>query len=389
MNTPSVSRRPSAAQRRLAWALGTTVLALVTGLTWLKLQYGGGQPYPDLSTPPVLPAQRLEVLAEMDFPAGNVAVSADGRVFVNVHPFAQATRFGAPTLFESVHGQLRPYPSVQAQKGLQGIFGMTVDRQQRLWLIEPAGLDHEQTRLTALDLASGKPVFEHRFRKGEATFAQDLRVSPDGRTVVLADTGLFRFTPPALLVMDLPSRRVLRRLPSHASLQPQDWVMRTRSPQGAHRLAFGLVTFAVGVDGIEISPDGQWLTYGAMTHDTLFRVPLAALADPALDDAALSARIEPLGRKPMSDGITLDTQGRVILTDVENGGLMRREADGRLLTLVQDPRIVWADGVVQAPDGALLFTDSAIPVYIDQLARPPSIERLAAGRPYRVWRLPP
>lgn len=38
-------------------------------------------------------------------------------------------------------------------------------------------------------------------------------------------------------------------------------------------------------------------------------------------------------------------------------------------------------------DRSLLFADSAIPAYIDQLARPPSVERLAAVRPYRLYRL--
>lgn len=131
---------------------------------------------------------------------------------------------------------------------------MTVDRQNRLWLIEPAGLDHEQTRLSAIDLASGERVFEHCFAKGEATFAQDPRVSPDGRTVVMADTGLFRFTPPGLLVFDVTTKRLLTRLASHPSLRPQNWVMRTA--KAPHRLGYGLVTFAVGVDGLEISRDG-------------------------------------------------------------------------------------------------------------------------------------
>jgi sugar lactone lactonase YvrE len=360
-------------------------LLLLCFLGWLKWQHGGGSPYPDISTAPLLPTNALEVLVEMDYPPGNVAVSPDGRVFINVHPFAQAQRFGVPTLMELVEGRLLPYPSAEAQRALQGVFGMTVDAQQRLWLIEPAGLDHEQTRLSAIDLGRNQHVFEHRFSAGVAQFAQDLRVSPDGDTVVLADTGLFKFTAPELLVVDVASKRVVTRLATHASLQPQDWVMRT--PLGPHRLGFGLVTFAVGIDGIEISSDGQWLIYAAMTHDTAFRVPLAALVDPAIDDAALAPRIERVGRKPMSDGITFDTQGRLILTDIENGGLMRLEADGTVRTLVRDSRIIWADGVARAPDGALLFTDSAIPAYIDQLARPPTPERLAAGRPYRVWRV--
>jgi hypothetical protein len=36
---------------------------------------------------------------------------------------------------------------------------------------------------------------------------------------------------------------------------------------------------------------------------------------------------------------------------------------------------------------AIVFTDSAIPAYIDQLARPPAEERLVAGRPYHIYRV--
>jgi len=33
----------------------------------------------------------------------------------------------------------------------------------------------------------------------------------------------------------------------------------------------------------------------------------------------------------------------------------------------------------------VLFTDSSIPSYIDQLLRPPALEKLRAGRPYRIY----
>lgn len=361
------------------------VAALALGLLWLKLVHGGGSPYPGVATKPLVPASALETVATMDYPPGNVAVSSNGRIFVNYHPFAKAERFG-PTMFEVVNGNPVPWPSLQAQKDWQGVFGMTVDRQNRLWLIEPAGLDHERTRLTAWNLTSNTKVFEHWFDKGVLPFAQDLRVTADGTRVILADTGLFKFTRPAIAVFEPGTGRLLERLAQHSSTQAQDWTI--SSPFGPHKLGYGLVNFTVGVDGIELSNDGKWLYFGAMSHQRLYRVPVAALGDPSVDEAAFANLVEDQGAKPLSDGITLDAAGRVILTDIEHGGLMRRLDNGQLETLVNDPKIVWADGVVRAPNGDLLFTDSAIPAYVDQFARPPSAERLAAHRPYRLLRLP-
>jgi hypothetical protein len=81
--------------------------------------------------------------------------------------------------------------------------------------------------------------------------------------------------------------------------------------------------------------------------------------------------------------------GSVLITDVENGGIARVHPSGRLSTLVRDPKIVWADGITLTPDGDALFTDSSIPSYIDPLLRPPSLEELQAGKPYRIYRFHP
>ncbi len=371
--------------KRFAIALMAFFLLAVAAI---KIEYGGGIPYPDVSTAPLVDASALEKLVTLDFPPGNVAVAPNGRIFFNYHPFAKAEQFEQATVFELIDNKPEPYPSLEFQSKYQSVFGMTVDRQHRLWFIEPAGLDFAQTRLLAFDLNTNQLVFQHWFAKGELPFAQDLRVTPDGATVILADTGLFKFTDPALIVFDIATKSYRKVLSKHASLRPQDWVMRT--PFGWNKLGYGLVTFAVGVDGIEISEDGQWLYYGAMTHDHLFRAPLAALAGLKFDEAALAGLIEEVGQKPMSDGITIDARGRLLITDIENGGIARLSPEAapqqRLQTLVKSPLVVWADGIVVAPDGSVIFTDSAIPAYVHQLALPPSLERLKHGRPYHVWR---
>jgi streptogramin lyase len=371
-------------------ALGLLAI-IVVGLGFLKLQYGGGTLYPDVSTAPAVPESQVQTLVSLDFPPGNVSTSANGRIFFAYHPFAQVKRFGSPSVFELVNGAPKPYPSAEFQAKYQGVFGMTVDAQNRLWAIEPSGLDHEKSRLIAFDLKTNTQVFEYWFPAKEAQFAQDLRVTADGKTVILADTGLFKFTPPALIVFDIESKSYRKLLSEDASMKPQDWVIRTnvKGVQGQHKLGYGLVTFSVGVDGIEISRDGQWFYYGTMSHDTLYKLPMQAVLDAKLSAADLAKQIQVAGKKPLSDGITIDTQGNILITDVENGGIAKMDAQGKLSTLTKSPQVIWADGIVVAADGRALFTDSAIPAYIDQLARPPSREKLQAGAPFKIYAFKP
>lgn len=74
---------------------------------------------------------------------------------------------------------------------------------------------------------------------------------------------------------------------------------------------------------------------------------------------------------------------------MEHGSIARLTPDGTLTTWVHDDRVVWADGINLTRDGAALFTDSAIPSYLDPLARPPSRERLARRAPHRIYRVRP
>ncbi|HVE83822.1 MAG TPA: L-dopachrome tautomerase-related protein, partial [Myxococcales bacterium] len=163
---------------------------------------------------------------------------------------------------------------------------------------------------------------------------------------------------------------------------PQDWIIRT--PAKEMTFAGGAVALKAGIDGLVLSSDDAWLYYAAMTHDTLYRVRTADLRDPGLDGAALAKRVEKVGRKPLSDGLGIDANGDVLVTDVEHGGVVRVSAGGALTTLLATPKVRWADGVVYGPDGWLYLADSDIP---DQMLQ--SKEHIRAHAPYYIWRLKP
>ena len=304
---------------RLAAVLVVLTLFVVVVV---RVRYGGGQPYPDVTGPPILPDAALETVVSFGQPIGNVAVSADGRLFFTVHPESRPT---GPVLWEWRDAEAVPFPAADLQQSLFDTpLGVVVDRQNRLWTVDHGSHGFGSPRVVALDLGTGEAVVDHRLGPDVAprgSFVQDLQVAPDGRTVYLADVSFWR-QQPALAVLDVASGTARRVLEDHPSVVAQDWIIHTP----AKRMVFfgGLAAMKPGVDGIAVSTDGGWLAYGAMSHDTLYRVPTAALRDASLTVDAVARQVEDLGRKPLSDGLSADVAGGIWITDVEHGAVVRR-----------------------------------------------------------------
>ncbi|MEZ5650961.1 MAG: L-dopachrome tautomerase-related protein [Burkholderiaceae bacterium] len=127
-----------------------------------------------------------------------------------------------------------------------------------------------------------------------------------------------------------------------------------------------------------------WLAYAAMNHDRLFRIPTSVLQDTNVDESALQRSIEDLGPKPLNDGLSVDDEGRLFITDVEHQDIMARDPDGTLRTVIRDERIRWADGLSFGPDGWLYLADSAIPEIVLQ-----SAAHHKAVAPFTIWRFKP
>lgn len=364
-----------------------TGLIIVT-LVSIRFIYGGGENYPHVNTTPTVEDQRVSAPIQLPYPPGMIASSSDGRIFYTYHMLHKPERFSQATVFEWVDGKGVPFPNQAMQAEFHGAMGISADQQGRLWVIKPGALEGRPTRLMAIDMSSGALVLDHVFQKDEAGFAQDMRVSPDGKTVFLADTGLFNFTKANLIVFDVETKTSRTVLKGHPTVSPQDWMIR-KTNGDPYKLAFGLLSFVVGVDGLALSKDGMWLYFAAMSHDSVYRVPTTALLDASLTQNALAEKIEFVGLKPMSDGIELLEDNTVILTDVENGGLAALSPTGNLSTMTTDPTVDWADSVTVAPDGAIWFTDSRLTDLIDQFANPADQATLLERGPYSIHKIAP
>lgn len=361
----------------------TLVLVAAAAAGILYGRYGGGDSYPDLSGAPLFSESALETVLSFPEPFGNVAASSDGRVFFTVHPESGPT---GPVLYEVVDGQAVPYPDENTSRiGFVTALGLCIDEQNRLWVIDHGNHGFQGAHLKAFDLETGALVHEHVFDSevGEwASFLNDLTVSPDGKMIYIADVSFFGKNP-ALVVYNVETGQSWRALEGHPSVTAQDWVI--ENPIKTMSFFGGLVALKPGIDGIVTDVLGEFVYYGAMTHDGLFRVPTSLLNNPQTEPAVLSAAIERIGDKPLNDGLSIDREGNVYITDVEHGGVSRMAPDGTLTTLIKSDRVRWADGISHGENidgqGFYYFTDSAIP---DQMLQPKA--HIEESAPYFLYR---
>lgn len=115
-------------------------VAAIVGLLalGLRLRYGGKR-FPNRVGEPTMEADALELVAELPMPPGNIAVSADGRIFITFHPDASPE----VKVAEIVDGEARAYPSVEFQSEREGLWfeaplSLRIDRHGHLWVLDQA-----------------------------------------------------------------------------------------------------------------------------------------------------------------------------------------------------------------------------------------------------------
>jgi hypothetical protein len=371
--------------RKLGVSIAAVAAILVAALLALRTLFGGGLRLEDRTAVPVFPGDVLERVTDLEYPPGNIAVSAQGRVFFTLHPDANPPA----QVVELVDGHGKPYPDLRYQNSdsgpaaFQSVLSLRIDRLGRLWLLDYANYGRGQPRILAFDLATDRKVHQYDFPgdiAGLGSMLNDFQVDAQGRHIYIAETSPI-LQKPALIAYDTETRTSRRLLERDISVQSEN--LRIQAP-GRDMIAFGFYTLRIPVDSIALDAEGEWLYYGAVTGSWLYRVRTTDLNDTSLTAAALSARVERFAPKTLSDGLTMDREGNIYLSDMEHSAILRLGQDRLLTTLVKDPRLRWPDGFSFGPDGWLYVTCSALQhvLFVGQ-------DEVWKNAPYQIFRFRP
>ena len=80
----------------------------------------------------------------------------------------------------------------------------------------------------------------------------------------------------------------------------------------------------------------------------------------------------------------MDGRGNLYMTSPEDNAVKVRAPDGKVTTVVQDPRLLWPDSLAEGPDGAIYVTASQIQTMAQWHERGST-----RTTPYALYKFPP
>jgi len=313
----------------------------------------------------------LTPVAQFDHQVTGVAVTADGRRFVNFPRWTDDAPISVAEVMAD--GSLRPYPDAKWNSWRNAranelpvgdhfvcVQSVVPDGHGNLWVLDPGAPGNEKIlegapKLVRIDLASNRvtkviPVPGDVALQG--TYLNDIRFSPDGRTGYITDSG----TRGAIIVVDLESGKAHRALDGHPSTQIDKTVKVTIDGRPLVRPDGRQPAFAA--DGIAISNDGRTLYWQALTGKTLYAVDTAKLRG-GVSEADRAAAVRRVAETHVADGLWMSKAGTLFLTSPGDFAIKRLNGSA-VETVLTDRRLRWPDTFSEGPDGRIYVTASHI-----------------------------
>jgi sugar lactone lactonase YvrE len=329
------------------------------------LAAGCAAPEPEVTEAVVEPT--LEIFAESDRQWTGVAVTPDGRVFVNFPRWSPEVPVSVAEVLPD--GGLRPFPDeawnswapeADPSDTFVCVQSVVADGRGSLWVLDPAnagfqGVVPGGAKLVEIDVATGGVVQVIGFDGKVAppgSYLNDVRIDLENLAAYITDSG-----GGALVVVDLATGESRRLLDDHPSTSAEDIVLAFGGEQWL--LPDGSAP-QVHADGIAFDRKNDLVYYQALTGTTLYRISGAALREPWLDEGSLAALVEAVAESGPSDGLLWDGTDGIFISAIEDDAIKRWSPADGVAFVFEDPKIAWPDSFARGPDGALYVTTSQI-----------------------------
>lgn len=300
-------------------------------------------------------ASQLEPVVRSDLVFNGVAATKDSRLFL---PFQRQEKDKGIEVAEIVGGKPKAYPDEtwnswvtgkDAANAFVGVNALRIGPDGDLWVVDRGVTGLGETpvaggpKVVQIDVKANKVrrVYSLQSAAGGKSFVDDIRFN--GRRAYLTDAGR-----PGLIVLDLDSGATRRLLEFDSSTTASRPLLaegkELSDPHGK--------PVVVNADQLEVSPDGKML-YFQPCSGPMYRIDTAFLDDPAAKD--LPAHVKFFTGTPSTGGTAMDADGNLYSSDTDKSQILKVTPDGKVTTLIRDPRLVWVDAMWIDDQGNLLL----------------------------------
>lgn len=293
-------------------------------------------------------------VAKSDYQWTGIAVSKEGRIFVNYPTWKIPSPF---KVSEIVDGKEVAYPSAEANNLFVCVQSVVVDKLNRLWVLDPAnpqfkGVVEGGPKLYQINLETNDVVKTYSFSADVYTptcYFNDVRVDTKAEMAYITDS-----TDGGLIVLDLKTGNSWRALNNScpAVLANLD---------GINFKSTGKSKGITNSDGIELSGDGKTLYFAALTGDILYQIPTSVLSDTTLTSETRCREVSILNNKNVpTDGMILHNN-KLYMADLPDESIWSFDlVSHKGQNLDFGSVIRWADSFAVGADGYIYFTTSQI-----------------------------
>ncbi len=305
---------------------------------------------------------KLEIVAELDVRPANIAVSAEKRIFLTIHPF-EDYKYAVVELMAD--GTLKPYPNEEWSskpdkqgKGITAAIGISATFDGEMYVLDIGSSEH-QAKIFAWDMNTNEIADVYYIPNHvttEQSFFQDISFDWSKKFFFIADMGqadLAKPARPALVTLGQLNGYARRLFDSHPFLMPPEQPVNV----GGEVLKLKDGTPIRGAfNPMTILPLRNWLYLAPMGRGMIYKIRTYHVLDEDLSAEQLNEKLIPVGEKPASDGMTIDAVGNIYITDLEQGAIGVMDKNGKYSIYLKDERIKWADGFSFGTDGYLYVT---------------------------------